>query len=134
MLSNRPFRIHTILIVSGIQSAKRSHNPSTTFSRQMRFDMICEANGIEHRLTKPNHPWTNGQVKRMNRMIKEATGKRCHYDSHDQLRTYLADSMVAYNLALRLKPLNGLTRYENICKIRTSAPDRFIINPMHQTQ
>ena len=29
----------------------------------MRFDMICEANGIEHRLTKPNHPWTNGQVE-----------------------------------------------------------------------
>ena len=26
----------------------------------MRFNMICEANGIEHRLTKPNHPWTNG--------------------------------------------------------------------------
>ncbi len=107
MLSNRPFRIHTILIVSGIQSAKRSHNPSTTFSRQMRFDMICEANGIEHRLTKPNLPWSNGQAKRMNRMIKEATGKRCHYDSHDQLRTYLADSMAAYNLALRLKSLNG---------------------------
>ena len=32
----------------------------------MRFDMICEANGIEHRLTEPNHPWTNGQVERMN--------------------------------------------------------------------
>jgi transposase InsO family protein len=31
----------------------------------MRFDMICEAKGIEHRLTKPNHPWTNGQVERM---------------------------------------------------------------------
>jgi hypothetical protein len=27
----------------------------------MRFDMICEANDIEHRLTKPNHPRTNGQ-------------------------------------------------------------------------
>jgi transposase InsO family protein len=39
----------------------------------MRFDMICEANGIEHRLTKPNHPWTNGQVERMNRTIKDAT-------------------------------------------------------------
>jgi len=36
-------------------------------SRPMRFDMICGANGIEHRLTKPNHPWTNGQVERMNR-------------------------------------------------------------------
>ncbi|VVT32371.1 transposase (fragment) [Sphingomonas aurantiaca] len=22
----------------------------------MRFDMICEANDIEHRPTKPNHP------------------------------------------------------------------------------
>jgi transposase InsO family protein len=59
----------------------------------MRFDMICEANGIEHRLTKPNHPWTNGQVERMNRTIKEATVKRFHYDSHDQLRAHLNDFM-----------------------------------------
>ena len=56
----------------------------------MRFDMICEANDIEHRFTKPNHPWTNGQVERMNRTIKEATVKRFHYESHDQLRTHLA--------------------------------------------
>ena len=65
----------------------------------MRFDMICEANEIEHRLTKPNHPWTNGQIERMNRTIKEATVKRFHYDSHDQLRTRLADFMAAYNCA-----------------------------------
>jgi len=24
------------------------------------FDLLCRAHGIEHRLTKPNHPWTNG--------------------------------------------------------------------------
>ncbi len=52
----------------------------------MRFEMICEANDIEHRLTKQNHPWTNGQVERMNRTIKEATVKRFHYESHEQLR------------------------------------------------
>ena len=57
----------------------------------MRFDMICEANGIEHRLTKPNHPWTNGPLERMNRTIKDATVKLVHYDSHDQLRAHLAD-------------------------------------------
>ncbi|BAK67339.1 putative transposase [Sphingobium sp. SYK-6] len=45
----------------------------------MRFDMICEANDIEHRLTKPNHPWTNGRVERMNCTIKDATVKRIHY-------------------------------------------------------
>lgn len=69
----------------------------------MRFDMICEANGIEHRLTKPNHPWTNGQIERMNRTIKDATVKRFHHDSHDQLRTHLSDFMAAYNFARRLK-------------------------------
>ena len=98
----------------------------------MRFDMICEANGIEHRLTKPNHPWTNGQVERMNRTIKEATVKRYHYDNHDQLRTHLGDFMAAYNFARRLKTLNGLTPYEYICKIWTSEPDRFNIDPIHQ--
>jgi hypothetical protein len=27
-------------------------------SRMSRFDVICEAMGIDHRLTKPNHPWS----------------------------------------------------------------------------
>jgi transposase InsO family protein len=27
------------------------------------FDRTCRNNGIEHRLTKPRHPWTNGQVE-----------------------------------------------------------------------
>ena len=50
------------------------------------FEYACAQLGIEHRLTKPKHPWTNGQVERMNRTIKDATVKRYHYDSHDQLR------------------------------------------------
>lgn len=75
----------------------------------MRFDMICKANGIVHRLTKPNHPWTNGQVERMNRTIKDATVKRFHYESHDQLRAHLVDFLAAYNFVRRLKTLSGLT-------------------------
>ena len=112
----------------------------------MRFDMICKASGIEHRLTMPNHAWncedqktvretvfpSNGQVERMNRTIKDATAKRFHYDDHDQLRTHLADFMAAYNFARRLKTLGGPTPYEYICKIWTSEPDRFILNPIHQ--
>lgn len=73
----------------------------------MRFDMICDAVGIEHRLTKPNHPWTNRQVERT---IKDATVKRFHYDSHDQLRTHLADSMAAYNFARRLNKTGNTWR------------------------
>ncbi|MGR3380347.1 integrase core domain-containing protein, partial [Roseovarius indicus] len=116
----------------GIQFAEQPRNRNIIYSRPIRFDMICEANGIEHHLTKPNHPWTNGQIERMNRTIKDATVKRFHYDDHDQLRTHLTDFMAAYNFARRLKTLGGLTPYEYICKTWTSEPDRFILNPIHQ--
>jgi hypothetical protein len=68
----------------------------------------------------------------MNRTIKEATVKRFHYDSHDQLRTHLSDFLAAYNFARRLKTLGGLTPYEHICNIWTSEPDRFILNPINK--
>ena len=45
----------------------------------------------------------------MNRTIKDATVKRYHYDSHDQLRLLLADFIAAYNFRRRLKTLKGLT-------------------------
>src|SRR5690606_22036191 len=35
------------------------------------FGRVCLENEIEHRLTKPYHPWTNGQAERMVRTIKE---------------------------------------------------------------
>jgi transposase InsO family protein len=47
----------------------------------------------------------NGQVERMNRTIKEATVKRFHYETHEQLRTHLTDFVTAYNFARRLKTL-----------------------------
>lgn len=68
----------------------------------------------------------------MNRTIKEATVKRFHYESHDQLRSHLDDFIAAYNFARRLKTLSGFTPYEYIAKIWTSEPDRFIVNPIHQ--
>ncbi len=37
------------------------------------FGRVCAEHKIEHRLTKPNHPWTNGRAERMVRTIMEAT-------------------------------------------------------------
>jgi len=159
LLESVPYKIHIILtelpVVAplvrattgdGIQFAEQPRNRDSITFRMMRFDMICEANGIEHRLTQPNHPWSyedqktvqwtvfpsGGQVERMNRTIKEATVRRYHYDSHDQLRSHLTDFLAAYNFARRLKTLKGLTPYEYICKIWTSEPKRFIFDPSHQ--
>src|ERR1700726_1298521 len=129
-----PYRLHTVLTDNGIQFADlpKNRNGWTARYRVHRFDQICRASGIEHRLTKPYHPWTNGQVERMNRTIKEATVNRYHYDSHEQLRAHLADFVTAYNFARRLKILNGLSPYEYICKTWTNEPRRFILNPIHQ--
>ena len=85
------YKTHTILTDNGIQFAERPGNRDSITFRKTRFDLICEVNGIEHRLTKPDHPWTNGQVERMNRTIKDRTVKRYHHYSHDQLRSHLAD-------------------------------------------
>ena len=129
-----PYRIHTVLTDNGIQFADLPRNrkgPTARF-RGHPFDRVCRRHGIEHRLTKPNHPWTNGQVERMNRTIKEATVQRYHYDSHNQLRDHLSDFVAAYNFAKRLKTLGGLTAYEFICKSWQKEPNRFTLNPIHQ--
>ena len=113
-----PYKIHTVLTDNGIQftfPSRYAGGPIATSMMHM-FDMRCRENGIEHRLTKIKHPWTNGQVERMNRTIKEATVKRYHYDRHEQLKTHLSDFINAYNYARRLKTLKGLTPYEFIVK------------------
>ena len=81
-----------MLTDNGIQFTNRSDTASS-YGRYMTTSStrVCREHGIEHRLTKIKHPWTNGQVERMNRTIKEATVKRFHYDDHDQLRRHLAD-------------------------------------------
>ena len=129
-----PYKINIVLTDNGIQFTfppRYANGPTARYMTHM-FDMRCQENGIEHRLTKIRHPWTNGQVERMNRTIKEATVKRYHYDDHNQLRTHLTDFINAYNYARRLKTLKGLTPYEYICKIWTNEPERFTINPIHQ--
>lgn len=129
-----PYKIHTVLTDNGIQFTfppRYADGPTARYITHM-FDMRCQENDIDHRLTKVKHPWTNGQVERMNRTIKEATVKRFHYDNHHQFETHLADFVAAYNFARRLKTLRGLTPYEFICKIWTTEPNRFRLNPIHQ--
>jgi transposase InsO family protein len=109
----------------------RRARPTARYVTHM-FDLRCQENGIEHRLTKIKHPWTNGQVERMNRTIKEATVQRYYYDRHVQLEAHLADFITPYDYARRLKTLKGLTPYECICKCWTSQQERFKLNPLQQ--
>ena len=130
LLAAVPYKIHTILTDNGIQFANRT---TDRYAFSLLFDRICAKHGIEHRLTKPNHPWTNGQVERMNRTLKEATVYRYFYDTHQQLREHLATFLMAYNFAKRLKTLKGLTSYEYICQQWQLHPEHFLLEPSHLT-
>lgn len=123
-----PYKIHTILTDNGIQFTNRKQDKHA-FAHI--FDRVCAENDIEHRLTKIAHPWTNGQVERMNRTLKEATVKRYHYESHEKLKEHLYAFVSAYNFAKRLKTLKGLTPYEKIIKWWENEPKRFKVNPTH---
>jgi transposase InsO family protein len=138
-----PYKIHTVLTDNGTHFTEPSGNcwrPAEIRAKLERdevflahaFELACAQNNVDHRLTKPKHPWTNGQAERMNRTIKEATVKRFYYETHTQLRSHLGDFVTAYNFARRLKILKGLTPYEYICKIWTKEPERFTFDPLHQ--
>ncbi len=135
LITTVPYKIHTVLTDNGIQFSDRPdlRDGPTARWRLHPFDRICRAHDIDHRLTRPNHPWTNGQVERMNRTLKEATVRRYHYGSHTQLRHHLTTFLDAYNFAKRLKTLKGLTPFESICKVWTEEPNRFNLDPTHLT-
>lgn len=87
-----PYQIHMVLTDNGIQFADLPKNRAgpTAMWRGHPFNLACHEHAIEHRLTKPNHPWTNGQVGWMNRTLKEATVRRYHHETHPQLEDHLA--------------------------------------------
>lgn len=138
-----PYKVHTVLTDNGIQfTTPGAGGPAVPLIKEAiangerfwahAFEYACATNDIEHRTTKARHPWTNGQVERMNRTIKDATVRRFYYESHDQLRQHLADFISAYNFGRRLKTLKGLTPYEFICKAWASQPERFKLDPLQQ--
>jgi transposase InsO family protein len=129
LLAAVPYTIHTVLTDNGAQFSHVVQQHQAVRSSPHPFQTLCAAHGIEHRLTRPNHPWTNGQVERMNRTLKDATVRRYHYSTHQQLQLHLDAFLNAYNFAKRLKTLNGLTPYQAIYKASLDEPQRFIRDP-----
>ena len=110
---------------------KYRDGPSVRYGGPHIFDRVCIENGIEHKLTKPYHPWTNGQVERMNRTIKDATIKTFHYSDLDSLKAHVLAFVSAYNFAKHLKALRWKTPFEAVCKAWVKTPDIFKLNPHH---
>ncbi|UXY16077.1 DDE-type integrase/transposase/recombinase [Chitiniphilus purpureus] len=66
-----PFRIRPVVSDNGSAFTDRRFNKQKQASAEHEFDRLCAALGIEHRLTQPRHPQTNGMVERFNGRISE---------------------------------------------------------------
>jgi transposase len=114
--------VHTILTDNGSEFTDRfavdmRGKPLGKPSGAHPFDLVCADQCIEHRLTKPYHPQTNGMVERFNRRIAEAihnapkagrnNGKN-RFDTHAERNAYVHDFVDAYNRT-RLRCLNYTT-------------------------
>ena len=86
VLPQIPYKVHKLLSDNGLQFR---HLPHHVHVGRHPVGQLCDEWGIEQRFTKLVHPWTNDQVERMNRTVKEATIKRFHYETTDQLNTHL---------------------------------------------
>ena len=130
VLEKLPYKARTVLTDNGVQFTLQ---PRQWFAGGHRFARICRAFGVEHRLTPPAHPWTNGQVERRNRTLTEATVQRHHDQTTDELNEHLQAFLLAYNHAKRLKTLRGLTPHEFVCAQWQMNPTIFTRDPTHLT-
>ncbi len=72
-----PYRIHTVLTDNGIQfrfAPRYADGPTAKYMTHM-FDMRCRENGIGHRFTKINHPWTTDEIEQL------LSGPPCYFPS-----------------------------------------------------
>ena len=118
-LAHFPHRVHTILTDNGSEFTdrfavdmknKRYDRPSGRHP----FDRLCAQRKIDHRLTRPYRPQTNGLAERFNRRIAEAIGRQpkrgiAHrrFASHADRDAFLHRFVHDYNLT-RLKCLGYL--------------------------
>ena len=130
VLDKLPCRGRTVLTDNGVQFTPHAHQflpGGHSCARTGR------EHGVAHRLTKPAHPWTNGRVERMNRTVKEATVRCCHYQPTEELHGHQQAFLLACNHAKRLKRLRGLTPHEFVCAPWQKNPTSFTRDPTQLT-
>ena len=104
-----PIRIRTILTDNGKEFTDRLFGlRKRVATGAHEFDTLCAALNIEHRLTPPKSPQTNGMVERFNGRIEEVLQSH-HFRSGEELETTLHRYVWLYNQQLPQSALGGRT-------------------------
>jgi transposase InsO family protein len=128
-----PFHITHMLTDNGLEFTDKWIRGKGVVSGNHQFDQECTKEGIEHRLTAPNTPATNGMVERANGTIKNATIKAEEYQDIKALRESLNKFLIYYiftrgHSGLR-RELKVRTPYEALEAWFVTKPELFKISP-----
>lgn len=128
-----PFYISHVLTDNGAEFTDKFTCGKNKPSGNHGFDKACASDEVDHRLTAPYTPKTNGMVERVNGTIKEATIKAQIYSSHIELEADLNKFLVFYNLNRRhsslKKELKVRTPFEALQYWYRIKPEIFKISP-----
>jgi transposase-like protein len=121
-----PFTVQKVLTDNGreytLDGFKSRYGPVTTIHP---FGQLCRQEGIEHRLTKPYTPKTNGLVERMNGLTKENTTRKHTYQTADEMRSDIRGWFERYNFHRKNRRIGGKTPYEATCEWYRKEPEIF---------
>lgn len=131
-----PFIITHILTDNGLEftNALLKSKNGKPCTKPSKVDELCKKENIEHRLTKPNTPKTNGMVERANGTIKNGTILKENYKNRKEMNNALMAFLVHYILYKRhgglRRDLNVKTPYQAIEKWFELKPEIFKQNPL----
>ncbi|MCW5239042.1 IS481 family transposase [Verminephrobacter eiseniae] len=104
-----PIRINKLLTDNGKEFTDRLFaSGERQASGNHEFDQLCQALGIEHRLTKPRTPRTNGMVERFNGRIADVL-KTHRFNSREDMEQTLLRYVALYNHQLPQSVLGSKT-------------------------
>ena len=130
-----PFIVTHILTDNGLEFTNRLLISKTgnTCQKPSKMDEKCIKNNIQHRLTAPFTPKTNGMVERVNGIIKNDTILKTKYATQSEMKTDLLRFLKYYNLHRRhgslRKELKVKTPMDAIEKWYKLKPEIFKIAP-----
>lgn len=126
-----PFKITHILTDNGLEFTNKllKSKKGAPCITDSKMDVKCKENNIEHRLTRPATPKTNGMVERVNGTIKNNTILKNEYQTVTEMNRALLRFLGYYNLYRRhgslRKELNVKTPFQAVEKCFQLNPNIF---------
>ena len=104
-----PFEIYKILTDNGKEFTDRFNNKTKKPTGNHIFDKTCDNNNIEHRLTAPYTPKTNGMVERVNGKVTVNVLDKITFTDIQHMKETIFHYFHSYNYHIKHSGLGRIT-------------------------